>query len=99
MGAEVSHFHQQDEPGEPHTLQQVGADPDIATLAQKLELPEAKVRQILKIAKEPISLDLPVADDSDATLGDFIKDTGTIAPAQAAISPACETSSVSFSTA
>jgi RNA polymerase primary sigma factor len=66
-------------------LQEFGVEPDVATLAQKLQLSEAKVRQILEIAKEPISLELPTADEGDATLGDFIEDTGTVAPPEAAM--------------
>jgi len=66
-------------------LQQFGAEPDIATLASKLEMPEAKVRQIMKIAKEPISLELPVGDEGDTTLGDFIEDTYSISPMEASL--------------
>ena len=66
-------------------LQQFGFEPDAATIAQKLELPEAKVRQIMKIAKEPVSLELPVGDEGDTTLGDFIEDTHTVAPMEAAM--------------
>ncbi len=66
-------------------LQEFGAEPDIATLAAKLELPEAKVRQIMKIAKEPISLELPVGDEGDTTLGDFIEDTHSISPMEASM--------------
>jgi RNA polymerase sigma factor RpoD-like protein len=66
-------------------LQQFGFDPDAATIAQKLELPEAKVRQIMKIAKEPISLEVPVGDEGDTTLGDFIEDTHNVAPMEAAV--------------
>jgi len=66
-------------------LQQFGAEPDARTLAQTLELPELKVRQLMKIAGEPISLELPSGDDNDATLGDFIEDTQNIAPLQAAM--------------
>jgi RNA polymerase primary sigma factor len=65
--------------------QQFGAEPDIATLALKLEVPEAKVRQIMKIAKEPISLELPVGDEGDTTLGDFIEDTYSISPMEASL--------------
>jgi RNA polymerase primary sigma factor len=65
-------------------LQEFGFEPDAATLAQKLEVPEAKVREILKIAKEPISLEMPTGEDGDATVGDFIEDTQGIAPMQAA---------------
>ncbi len=66
-------------------LQEFGFEPDAATLALKLEMPEAKVRQIMKIAKEPISMELAVGDDGDATLGDFIEDTHNVAPMEAAM--------------
>jgi RNA polymerase primary sigma factor len=66
-------------------LQEFGFEPDAATLAQKLELPEAKVRQIMKIAKEPISMESPVGEDGDTTLGDFIEDTHNVAPMEAAM--------------
>jgi RNA polymerase primary sigma factor len=54
-------------------------------LALKLEIPEAKIRQIMKIAKEPVSMELPVGDDGDTTLGDFIEDTYNVAPMEAAM--------------
>ncbi|NRF66958.1 RNA polymerase sigma factor RpoD [Aquincola sp. S2] len=66
-------------------LQQFGVEADAATLAQQLEMPEIKVRQIMKIAKEPISLESPVGDEGDATLADFIEDTGNVAPMEAAM--------------
>jgi RNA polymerase primary sigma factor len=66
-------------------LQEFGFEPDVATIAQKLELPEAKVLQIMKIAKEPVSLEVPVGDDGDTTLGDFIEDTHNVAPIEAAM--------------
>ncbi|MEW6706202.1 MAG: RNA polymerase sigma factor RpoD [Pseudomonadota bacterium] len=66
-------------------LHEFGSEPDIATIAQKLELPEAKVRQIMKIAKEPVSLETAVGEDGDTTLGDFIEDTHTTAPMEAAM--------------
>jgi RNA polymerase primary sigma factor len=66
-------------------LQEFGIEADAATIAQKLELPEAKVRQIMKIAKEPVSLELPVGEEGDATLGDFIEDTHNVAPMEAAM--------------
>ncbi|MGH8150097.1 MAG: sigma-70 family RNA polymerase sigma factor, partial [Steroidobacteraceae bacterium] len=50
-----------------------------------LGLTEAKVRQIMKIAKEPISMELQIGDDGDATLGDFIEDTDNVAPMEAAM--------------
>ncbi len=65
-------------------LQETGQEPDPATLAQKMEMPEDKIRKILKIAKEPISMETPIGDDDDSHLGDFIEDTSTIAPVDAA---------------
>ena len=56
-----------------------------ATIAQKLELPELKIRQVMKIAKEPVSMELPFGDEGDATLGDFIEDTHSVAPMEAAM--------------
>ena len=66
-------------------LQETGAEPDPATLAVKMEMPEDKIRKILKIAKEPISMETPIGDDDDSHLGDFIEDTATLAPADAAL--------------
>ncbi|MFV0283969.1 MAG: RNA polymerase sigma factor RpoD [Castellaniella sp.] len=66
-------------------LQETGAEPDPATLAQKMDMPEDKVRKILKIAKEPISMETPIGDDDDSHLGDFIEDTGTVSPSDSAL--------------
>jgi RNA polymerase primary sigma factor len=66
-------------------LQETGAEPDPATLASKMDMPEDKIRKILKIAKEPISMETPIGDDDDSHLGDFIEDTHTLAPADAAL--------------
>jgi RNA polymerase primary sigma factor len=66
-------------------LQETGLEPDPATLALKMEMPEDKIRKILKIAKEPISMETPIGDDDDSHLGDFIEDTHTLAPADAAL--------------
>ncbi len=65
-------------------LQETGQEPDPATLAVKMEMPEDKIRKILKIAKEPISMETPIGDDDDSHLGDFIEDTSTVAPVDAA---------------
>ncbi len=65
-------------------LQETGVEPDAATLAEKMEMPEDKIRKILKISKEPISMETPIGDDDDSHLGDFIEDTSTVAPADAA---------------
>ena len=63
--------------------QQFGREPDVKTLAHKLALPQAKVHQLLKVAKEPISLDLSTREGSEATLGDLIEDQQTMAPQEA----------------
>ena len=66
-------------------LQETGAEPDPATLATKMEMPEDKIRKIMKIAKEPISMETPIGDDDDSHLGDFIEDNNTLAPSDAAL--------------
>ncbi len=66
-------------------LQETGLEPDPATLAEKMEMPEDKIRKIMKIAKEPISMETPIGDDDDSHLGDFIEDNNTVAPADAAL--------------
>ena len=66
-------------------LQETGQEPDPATLAIKMEMPEEKIRKILKISKEPISMETPIGDDDDSHLGDFIEDAATLAPAEAAV--------------
>ncbi len=66
-------------------LQETGSEPDPATLAIKMEMPEDKIRKILKISKEPISMETPIGDDDDSHLGDFIEDQSTLAPADAAL--------------
>jgi RNA polymerase primary sigma factor len=65
-------------------LQETGLEPDPATLAEKMEMPEEKIRKIMKISKEPISMETPIGDDDDSHLGDFIEDQSTLAPADAA---------------
>ena len=69
-------------------LQETGIEADAATLAMHMDLTEQKVREILKIAREPISMESPVGDDGDAQLGDFIEDRSTAAPEEAAIDAA-----------
>jgi RNA polymerase primary sigma factor len=66
-------------------LQEHGFEPDAALLAEKMEMPEDKIRKIMKIAKEPISMETPIGDDDDSHLGDFIEDTTNTAPADAAV--------------
>ncbi|MBP3438420.1 MAG: RNA polymerase sigma factor RpoD [Sutterella sp.] len=64
-------------------LQETGVEPDSRELARLMELPEEKVLKIMKIAKEPISMETPIGDDDDSHLGDFLEDTQTVAPAEA----------------
>ncbi|PCE32886.1 RNA polymerase sigma factor RpoD [Burkholderia ubonensis] len=66
-------------------LQQTGQEAHPAVLAKRMEMSEEKVRSILKIAKQPVSLETPVGDDADATLGDMIEDVSASSPAEAAI--------------
>ncbi|HWR76808.1 MAG TPA: RNA polymerase sigma factor RpoD [Thiobacillus sp.] len=66
-------------------LQETGIEPDPATLALKMEMPEDKIRKIMKIAKEPISMETPIGDDEDSHLGDFIEDSSTLSPDDYAI--------------
>jgi RNA polymerase primary sigma factor len=66
-------------------LQETGQEPDPATLAEKMEMPEDKIRKIMKISKEPISMETPIGDDDDSHLGDFIEDQTTLAPSDAAL--------------
>jgi RNA polymerase primary sigma factor len=65
-------------------LQKTGLEPSPEELSEKLSMPEDKVRKVLKIAKEPISLETPVGDDEDSHLGDFVEDTAMISPVDAA---------------
>lgn len=67
-------------------LQEKGREPTPDELAAKMGLPEDKIRKVMKIAKEPISLETPVGDDDDSHLGDFIEDSSIIVPADAATS-------------
>jgi len=66
-------------------LQETGQEPDPATLAVKMDMPEDKIRKIMKIAKEPISMETPIGDDEDSHLGDFIEDATTLSPDDSAI--------------
>ncbi len=66
-------------------LQEFGFEPDASILAEKMEMPEDKIRKIMKIAKEPISMETPIGDDEDSHLGDFIEDTANTAPIEAAL--------------
>ncbi|MDQ2696959.1 MAG: RNA polymerase sigma factor RpoD [Pseudomonadota bacterium] len=65
-------------------LQEMGREPTPDELAQRMEMPEDKVRKVLKIAKEPISMETPIGDDEDSHLGDFIEDLSVLSPVELA---------------
>jgi RNA polymerase primary sigma factor len=65
-------------------LQEKGREPSPEELAEKMEMPEDKVRKVLKIAKEPISMETPIGDDEDSHLGDFIEDLNILSPIESA---------------
>ena len=65
-------------------LQEMGREPTPEELAQRMEMPEDKVRKVLKIAKEPISMETPIGDDEDSHLGDFIEDISVMSPVDSA---------------
>ena len=67
-------------------LQEMGRDPTPEELGERMEMPEEKVRRVLKIAKEPISMETPVGDDEDSHLGDFIEDSTVGSPVELATS-------------
>ena len=65
-------------------LQEIGREPTPDELAERMEMPEDKVRKVLKIAKEPISMETPIGDDEDSHLGDFIEDMAILSPVDSA---------------
>ncbi len=67
-------------------LQEMGREPTPEELAERMEMPEDKIRKVLKIAKEPISMETPIGDDEDSHLGDFIEDTHSESPLDTATS-------------
>ena len=67
-------------------LQEMGREPTPEELGERMEMPEDKVRKVLKIAKEPISMETPIGDDEDSHLGDFIEDTTVHSPVDSATS-------------
>jgi len=67
-------------------IQEMGREATPEELASRMEMPEDKVRKVLKIAKEPISMETPIGDDEDSHLGDFIEDAGVVAPVESATS-------------
>jgi RNA polymerase primary sigma factor len=69
-----------------YLVQELGREPTPEEIAEKMELPLDKVRKVLKIAKEPISLETPIGEEEDSHLGDFIEDKSIVSPADAVIS-------------
>ncbi|MGA8276712.1 MAG: RNA polymerase sigma factor RpoD [Rhodanobacteraceae bacterium] len=65
-----------------HMLQEMGREPTPEELSIKMEMPEDKIRKVLKIAKEPISMETPIGDDEDSHLGDFIEDASIVSPVE-----------------
>jgi RNA polymerase primary sigma factor len=65
-------------------LQETGLEPTPAELSRRMSMPEDKVRKIMKISKEPISMETPIGDDEDSHLGEFIEDSATLSPIEAA---------------
>lgn len=65
-------------------LQEMGREPTPEELAEKMDMPEDKIRKVLKIAKEPISMETPIGDDEDSHLGDFIEDNNILSPIESA---------------
>ena len=65
-------------------LQEMGREPSPEELAERMEMPEDKVRKVMKIAKEPISMETPIGDDEDSHLGDFIEDSRVMSPMESA---------------
>ncbi len=71
-------------------LQEMGREPTPEELAERMDMPEDKIRKVLKIAKEPISLETPIGDDEDSSLGDFIEDSTMESPVNSANSSSLE---------
>jgi RNA polymerase primary sigma factor len=67
-------------------VQEMGREPTSEEIAKRMEIPVSKVRKVLKIAQEPISLETPIGEEEDSHLGDFIEDKGVVSPAEAVIS-------------
>jgi RNA polymerase primary sigma factor len=67
-------------------VQELGREPTSEEVAQRMDIPVSKVRKVLKVAQQPISLDSPIGEDGDSQVGDFLEDTAGISPAEAMIS-------------
>jgi len=73
-----------------YLVQQYGREPTAEEIAQQMEMPADKVRKVLKIVKEPVSLETPIGDDEESSLGDFVEDRQTLSPADAAMALSLE---------
>jgi RNA polymerase primary sigma factor len=73
-----------------YLVQQLGREPTADEIAQQMEMPADKVRKVLKIVKEPVSLETPIGDDEESSLGDFVEDRQTLSPADAAMALSLE---------
>lgn len=76
-------------------LQEMGREPTPEELGERMDMPEDKIRKVLKIAKEPISMETPIGDDEDSHLGDFIEDTAITSPVESATSQGLQESTKS----
>jgi RNA polymerase primary sigma factor len=73
-----------------YLVQQLGREPSAEEIAEQMEMPADKVRKVLKIVKEPVSLETPIGDDEESSLGDFVEDRQTLSPADAAMALSLE---------
>jgi len=73
-----------------YLVQQYGREPTAEEIAEQMEMPADKVRKVLKIVKEPVSLETPIGDDEESSLGDFVEDRQTLSPADAAMALSLE---------
>jgi RNA polymerase primary sigma factor len=73
-----------------YLVQQLGREPSPEEIATQMEVPADKVRKVLKIVKEPVSLETPIGDDEESSLGDFVEDRQTLSPADAAMALSLE---------
>ncbi len=73
-----------------YLVQQLGREPSPDEIAAQMEMPPDKIRKVLKIVKEPVSLETPIGDDEESSLGDFVEDRQTLSPADAAMALSLE---------
>ena len=73
-----------------YLVQQLGREPTPEEIAEQMEMPADKIRKVLKIVKEPVSLETPIGDDEESSLGDFVEDRQSVSPADAAVALSLE---------